>query len=134
MSRKVVGSVEWSVSLSADAKAVGEARRQLSGTLCGRGIDRQHVQDALLVTSELVTNAVRHGSCQGDRVEVEFQLVQHRFFLCVRDAGRGHAMPHARALGAEHTTGRGLAIVSRLARWSQHEVRGGREVRAEMDF
>jgi hypothetical protein len=43
-------------------------------------------------------------------------------------------MPRARPLGAEHTTGRGLAIVSRLARWSQHEVRCGREIRAEMDF
>lgn len=126
-------SVEWSLSLSSDAAAVGEARRQLRGALCGRGIDSQHVQDALLVTSELVTNAIRHGSCQGDRVEVEFQLVQHRFSLCVRDAGRGR-MPHARAPGTECTTGRGLAIVSRLARWSEQEVSGGREVRAEMDL
>jgi anti-sigma regulatory factor (Ser/Thr protein kinase) len=127
-------AVEWSVSLSADATAVGEARRQLRGTLCGRGIDRQHVQDALLVTSELVTNAVRHGSCRGDRVEVDFQLVRHRFSLCVRDAGRGPAVPHPRELGTELSTGRGLAIVSRLARWSEREVSGRREVRAEMDL
>src|ERR1700751_2364867 len=123
------GPVEWSVSLSADAESVREARDQLRGTLCGRRIDRQHVQDALLVTSELVTNAIRHGSGQGDRVEVEFQLVHHRFSLCVRDAGRGRPLPRPRALGTEGTTGRGLAIVSRLARWSEHEVSGRREVR-----
>jgi anti-sigma regulatory factor (Ser/Thr protein kinase) len=126
--------VEWSVSLSADPKAVGEARRQLRGALCGCGIDQQHMQDALLVTSELVTNAVCHGSRQGDKVELEFQLVQHRLSLCVRDAGRAGAVPQVLALGAERSSGRGLAIVSRLARWSQHEVGGRCEVRAEMDL
>src|ERR1700751_5931397 len=86
--------VEWSVSLSADPKAVGEARRQLTSALCGSGVDRQQMQDVLLVTSELVTNAVRHGSRRGDRVELEFQLVDHRLSLCVRDAGRARAGPH----------------------------------------
>ena len=126
--------MEWSVSLSADPKAVGEARRQLRSALCGRGFDRQHVQDVLLVTSELVTNAIRHGSRPGDRLEFEFQLVHHRLSLCVRDAGRARAVPRALAPGAERSSGRGLAIVSRLARWSEHEVGGRREVRAEMDL
>jgi anti-sigma regulatory factor (Ser/Thr protein kinase) len=125
--------LERSVSFCADPKAVGEARKQLRGALDGRGVDRQRVQDVLLVTSELVANAVLHGSRQGDRVELEFQLVRNRLSLCVRDAGRGRE-PHVLALGAERTTGRGLAIVSHLARWSEHEVDGGREVRAEMDL
>jgi anti-sigma regulatory factor (Ser/Thr protein kinase) len=126
--------VDWSVSLRAEPKAVGEARRQLRGALCGCGVDERHVQDALLVTSELVTNAVRHGSRQGDLVEVEFQLADHRLSLCVRDAGRAGAAPRILALTAERSSGRGLAIVSRLARWSEHEVGGRREVRAEMDL
>lgn len=126
--------MERSVSLLADPRSVGEAREQLSGVLCGRGIDRQHVQDALLVTSELVANAIRHGSRQGDRFELEFQLVDHRLSLCVRDAGHARAAPQVRAVDTERSTGRGLAIVSRLARWSEHEVDGRREVRAEMDL
>src|SRR4029077_1766854 len=126
-------SVERSVSLSADPKAVGEARKELRGALDGRGVEPQRVQDVLIVTSELVANAVLHGSRRGDRVELEFELFQHRLSLRVRDAGRGHE-PHALVLGSEGTTGRGLAIVSRLARWSEHEVDGGREVRAEMDL
>jgi anti-sigma regulatory factor (Ser/Thr protein kinase) len=125
--------VEWSVSLSADPKAVAEARRQLRGALCGCGIDQRHMQDALIVTSELVTNAVRHGSHRGDRVELEFQLVKHRLSLCVRDAGRAGAVPQVLARNAERSSGRGLAIVSSLARWSEHEVGGRREVRAELD-
>lgn len=80
--------MDWSLSLSAEPQAIGEARRHLRGALSGCGIDEQHMQDALLVTSELVTNAVRHGSCQGDRVDLEIQLVDHRLSLCVRDAGR----------------------------------------------
>lgn len=126
--------MDWSLSLSAEPEAIGEARRQLRGALCGCGIEEQHVQDALLVTSELVTNAVRHGSCQGDRVDLEVQLVEHRLSLCVRDAGRVGAVPQVLALTAEGSSGRGLAIVSRLARWSEHEVDGRREVRAEMDL
>jgi anti-sigma regulatory factor (Ser/Thr protein kinase) len=92
------------------------------------------MQDALLVTSELVTNAVRHGSRRGDRVELEFQLVDRRLSLCVRDAGRAGVAPQAIALGTERSSGRGLAIVSRLARWSEHEAGGRREVRAELDL
>ena len=125
--------MERSVSLLADPRSVGEAREQLSGVLCGRGIDRQHVQDALLVTSELVANAIRHGSRQGDRFELEFQL-SITDCPCVRDAGHARAAPQVRAVDTERSTGRGLAIVSRLARWSEHEVDGRREVQAEMNL
>ena len=92
------------------------------------------MQDALLVTSELVTNAVRYGSRPGDHVELEFSLVDHRLSLCVRDAGRAGAGPQVLALTADRSSGRGLAIVSHLARWSEHDVGGRREVRAEMEL
>lgn len=126
--------MERSVSLSAEPRSVGEAREYLRGALCGRGIDRQHVQDVLLVTSELVANAIRHGSRRGDRVELEFQLVDHRLSLCVRNAGHPGTAPQVLAVDTERSTGRGLAIVAHLARWSEHEVDGRREVRAEMDL
>jgi anti-sigma regulatory factor (Ser/Thr protein kinase) len=125
--------VQRSASLAAEPKSVSEARALLRGALRGSGIDRQRARDVLLVTSELVGNAILHGSRPGDRVEVEFQLAEHRLSLCVRDAGRG-AAPQPLALGAERTAGRGLAIVSRLARWSERVVDGRREVRAEIDL
>ena len=126
--------MQRSASLAAEPKSVSEARALLRGALSGSGIDRQRAQDVLLVTSELVENAILHGSRPGDRVEMEFQLAEHRFSLCVRDAGRGAAAPQPLALGAERTAGRGLAIVSRLARWSERVVDGRREVRAEIDL
>jgi anti-sigma regulatory factor (Ser/Thr protein kinase) len=126
--------VQRSASLAAEPKSVSEARALLRGALRGSGIDRQRAQDVLLVTSELVENAILHGSRPGDRIEVEFQLAEQRLSLCVRDAGRGAAAPQPHALGAERTAGRGLAIVSRLARWSERVVDGRREVRAEIDL
>jgi anti-sigma regulatory factor (Ser/Thr protein kinase) len=134
MSREVGESVERA-SLVAEPKAVGEARKLLGDVLSDRGIDRQRVQDVLLVTSELVANAVHHGSCRGDRVELEFQISHHTLTLCVRDAARaGATTPQVQALGGERSAGRGLAIVSRLARWSERVIDGRREVRAEMDL
>jgi anti-sigma regulatory factor (Ser/Thr protein kinase) len=133
MSREVGESVERA-SLVAEPKAVGEARKLLGDVLCERGIDRQRMQDALLVTSELVANAVHHGSCRGDRVELEFQISHRTLCLCVRDAARAGATPKVKALGGERIGGRGLAIVSCLARWSERVIAGRREVWAEMDL
>lgn len=118
----------------AEPESVGEARKLVKGALCDRGIERERVQDALLVTSELASNAIRHGSSRGDRFELEFKLAHNRLTLCVRDAGRGRSGPQALELGAERSAGRGLSIVSRVARWSEHVVSGKREVCAEMDL
>lgn len=126
--------MKHSAYLVAEPESVGEARRLVRSALCDRGIDRQRVQDALLVTSELASNAIRHGSCRGDRFELEFKLAPNRLSLCVRDAGRARSGPQALALGAERSAGRGLAIVSRLARWSERVVDAQREVRAEIDL
>lgn len=127
-------SVTQSASLLAEPKSVGEARRLIRRALCGRGIDRQRVEDVLLVTSELASNAIRHGSSRGDRFELEFRFAHDQLCVCVRDAGRARSGPRALALGPEQGGGRGLAIVSRLARWSEHVVGGQREVCAEMDL
>jgi len=133
MSREVGESVERA-SLVAEPKAVGEARKLLGDVLCDRGIGRQQMQDALLVTSELVANAVHHGSRRGDRVELEIQISHHTLSLCIRDAARAGAAPQVQAPSGERSAGRGLAIVSRLCRWSERVIDGRREVRAEMDL
>src|SRR5690242_19349126 len=103
--------MERSASLLSEPMAVGEARKLLSDALCERRIDRRRVQDVLIVTSELVANAIRHGSRQGDTVDLEFKLVHNRLSLCVRDAGRARDAPQVLALGTERDRGRGLAIV-----------------------
>lgn len=134
VSRAVGESVARSASLVAEPKAVGEARMLLKGALCDRGTDRHRVQDVLIVASEVVANAIHHGSCRGDRIELEFTLADDRVVLCVRDAGRTRTVPKVLPLGEERDAGRGLAIVARLARWSERVVDGRREVRVEMDL
>jgi anti-sigma regulatory factor (Ser/Thr protein kinase) len=116
----------------AEPASVGVARALLDRDLEGAGIDRARRLDALLVTSELVTNAVTHGCRPGDRIGVEFSLDVRRLRIRVRDAGRARTLPVALTPDEQRPGGRGLAIVDRLAEWSERVVDGRREVCAEL--
>jgi len=118
--------------LRAEAAAVAEARALLDRTLSDAGIARGRRFEALLVTSELVTNAVTHGSRPGDQVSVEFRLDDRRLRICVRDPARAPTFPVALTPDEQRASGRGLIIVDRLAEWSERIVDGQREVRAEL--
>lgn len=92
-----------------------------AGVLEGAGW-RDHVDTAVLLVSELVTNAVRHarGPCslvvrfQGDVVE-----------FCVEDGDP--QLPVARVTGPLDETGRGFLLVGALAdRWGVRTVPGGK--------
>jgi anti-sigma regulatory factor (Ser/Thr protein kinase) len=84
------------------------------------------------VTSELVTNAVCHGSRPGDEISVEVSLKGSRFRIGVRDAARGGSTPVALTPDEQRPAGRGLAMVDWLTEWSERIVDGRREVRAEL--
>ena len=116
----------------AEAAAVAEARALLDLTLSDAGIERGRRFEALLVTSELVTNAVLHGSRPGDQVSIEFSLDDRRLRICVRDPARAPTFPVVLTPDEERGSGRGLSIVDRLAEWSERIVDGQREVRAEL--
>ncbi|MGI8571849.1 MAG: ATP-binding protein [Solirubrobacteraceae bacterium] len=88
--------------------------------------------DALLVASELVTNAVLHSGCDAsDEVEVVAEALPGGLRIEVSDPGRsGHAptlKPHTDAPG-----GIGLQIVDSLARRWGVERRGRMRVWAEL--
>jgi hypothetical protein len=55
--------------LAAEPAAAARARAFLERTLAEAGVDEGRRFEALLVTSELVTNAVCHGSRPGDEME-----------------------------------------------------------------
>ena len=124
--------MEAGTVLLAEAAAVAEARALLDETLSNAGIERGRRFEALLVTSELVTNAVLHGSQPGDEVSVEFRLDDCRLRIRVRDTARAPTFPVALTPDAERGFGRGLSMVDRLAEWSERMVDGRREVRAEL--
>jgi serine/threonine-protein kinase RsbW len=85
---------------------------------------------ALLLASELVTNAIQHSASgeQGGSVEVRYALDDREVYVEVLDAG-GAAHPRRHAGDPEGVSGRGLALVEALAGgWGVHEHRGGRVV------
>lgn len=77
---------------------------------------RPHLGDDLgLLTSELVTNAVRHGACQadGDFIELVLWPADGHYWLAVSDPGDGKPVLAHPDSDAEN--GRGLFLVDRLA-------------------
>ena len=84
------------------------------------GVDTVALEDLLVVCSELVTNAIRHG--EGDdrvaSVAVRAKVVdEDSVQLEVEDAGHGFSWPSGRGLGdlgAADERGRGLLIVEAL--------------------
>jgi anti-sigma regulatory factor (Ser/Thr protein kinase) len=123
---------EANVTLPAEPAAVARARAFLAQTLDQAGVEEERRFEALLVTSELVANAVRHGSRAGDRIGVEVSLDGGRLRIGVSDAARGQGTPVAVMSGEAGSAGRGLAIVEWLAEWSERIVDGRREIQAEL--
>lgn len=102
--------------LPLDPAAVGEARALLRQTLTGWAVDEDATETAVLCLSELVTNAVVHGSGSCSvRVCEESGVIT----VAVRDAGSRDLGPTGGDSAdplAVH--GRGLALVGALAsRW-----------------
>jgi anti-sigma regulatory factor (Ser/Thr protein kinase) len=104
-------------SLEPDAHAPGEARRRLSEALPA-AIPQALVDDLLLLTTELVTNSVRHApSVPSGSVDVSVTYLPSAIRIEVADDGAGFAhVPQRPARLAEG--GRGLFLVDFIAdRW-----------------
>ena len=108
-------------------QAVGHARRFTRRTLRSWGVTAD-MDAALLVVSELVTNALVHTEGQ---VRLDITLVNDRLRLAVADASpRTPAKPTSIGWGA--TGGRGILLVEAVsAAWGTLPVSGGKQVWAE---
>jgi anti-sigma regulatory factor (Ser/Thr protein kinase) len=98
-----------------------------------------HAKDtAVLVTSELVTNAVRQCHDPSGRpvyingrlpvVQLSLFSDRERLLIAVYDQAPG--TPEERHPGHHAETGRGLALISSLGHWDWYPVEGGKVVRA----
>ncbi|MEV7196081.1 ATP-binding protein [Streptomyces sp. NPDC093510] len=119
-------------ALPQEPASAGRARRLTSGFLAGSRrrkseVDAERVDDATLVVSELVSNALRHtdGGCR-----LRVQVSGGRVTVEVTDASPER--PRVRGHSTDRESGRGLAMVRLLAH--RLEVvgthRGGKTVRA----
>ncbi|AYN43446.1 PAS sensor protein [Streptomyces dangxiongensis] len=110
-------------------EAVRHARRFTRRTLRTWNVPRDTVDAALLVVSELVTNALVH---TGGPVRLDLGLVNHRLRLAVADSSPRSPVKPA-SIGWEATGGRGILLVEAVsAAWGTIPVSGGKQVWADL--
>jgi anti-sigma regulatory factor (Ser/Thr protein kinase) len=122
-----------SSSSVATVRRLPQASAQLRSLLwstfaCGHR-DRERMDDAALVLSELVGNAVRHG--EGDRLQVHLRRRGDVLRIAVRDGSAVGPVP--RDATVEDESGRGLLIIEALShRWGWQPRPGGKVVWADV--
>lgn len=110
-----------SIELGPDTRDVGRARQFLADRCRGWGCE-DIADDALLVASELVTNALVHA---GSHCRLSARLASGVLRLEVRDEGPG--VPDPRDTAGTDESGRGLLLVSMLCSAWGVDATGGRE-------
>lgn len=101
-----------------DPSSAGLVREELRAWLTRHGTDERTVEDARLVASELVGNALRHANPVDQGVVlVEWRAEDGRLAFEVSDGG-AETLPQQRTVDTEAIGGRGLQIVNALVdRW-----------------
>jgi anti-sigma regulatory factor (Ser/Thr protein kinase) len=117
------------VDLPFDARAAGAAREVLRGLLLAWGREHQ-IDDAAVVVSELVTNAVQHA---GERGLLRLELRVTDEVLRLELADGSSVRPMAREIVDSEERGRGMHIVDALtARWGVETHGEGKRVWVEL--
>jgi anti-sigma regulatory factor (Ser/Thr protein kinase) len=112
------------VLLEDSTSAVRQAREVTSRALGQWHCASECVDDAVLIVSEMVTNAIRHGR---GRVRLRLQWSAGYLRVEVRDASP--LLPKLLPANPAAERGRGLRIVNRLAsRWGSTRLREGKVV------
>jgi len=103
------------------------ARTALAATAAGIPVDA--FDDAALVTSELVTNSVKHS--ESEWIDIEITLGAHQLRIEVSDQSRSSIRPRSPGVDG----GWGLAVVGELAtRWGVDRHSAGKTIWAEFDL
>jgi anti-sigma regulatory factor (Ser/Thr protein kinase) len=113
--------------------SVAEARRNVRLLLSEWDISRETCDNAVLVTSELVTNALTH--TESDLIVCRLRTSGVRLHIEVEDQNRSHTLPACRQPKPDDQGGRGLLLVGMLSSdWGVRDApRGtGRIVWAEL--
>jgi anti-sigma regulatory factor (Ser/Thr protein kinase) len=101
-------SMAW--RLRDDARAVGDARDLVRRALLLIGLNQDRVDDAVLMVSELATNAILYGDAP---YELVLRIDSAEVICMVVDAGALH--PTLRRTDTQAENGRGLRIVAELS-------------------
>lgn len=135
MPEATTGSMDpCALDLPFSAESAGVARAQLMEWLDGLG-DRDKRDDARLVVSELVGNAVRHARPLADgTMRIAWGHDDDVIDIAVTDGG-ALTTPEKLDAGVSDLAGRGLAIVETLAtKWWVESTRSRTTVHALLDL
>jgi len=114
----------WELELPADVDSVRVGRRFAAGALAEWSIRESVAADAIVIVSELLTNAVLHGA---PPIALRLELTEGTLSIEVDDGDR--TMPKPRRPEPNDPGGRGLLIVAALSRrWASCERRDGKTV------
>ncbi|GAA1745105.1 ATP-binding protein [Aeromicrobium alkaliterrae] len=96
----------------------GIARTKLAGFLTENRVASAQIDDALIVLSEMLTNAVSHGKPSDDgKIEVSWTIAKDLLEISVRDSGLDSKLQPI-DFDSDSLSGRGLSIISEIAdRW-----------------
>jgi anti-sigma regulatory factor (Ser/Thr protein kinase) len=104
------------VTVAHTPSSAAAARREIGADLADLGLPAEVVEDATLVVSELIGNAVRYGRpLPGNLLRVTWAVEPDCLVVKVTDGGSSQS-PRFRDAGPFDVRGRGLAIVDALAR------------------
>ena len=104
-------------------EAVPSARRRAGHAMRAWGLD-EVANDALMVLSELLTNAVRESAAMPALPAVRVKLLADPGQLMIEVFDRAKGMPRIKSPALDEVGGRGLVVVAGLARrwdWIKHE-------------
>ena len=119
------------VALAPSSRAAREARDHVHAFLDAQGLNRQVEEAALVIASELVTNAVVHASAP---IRLEVAVRDHTLQLAVHDGDASAAVVAIGRADRGDISGRGLELVASLARcWGVQAHTNGKHVWAEID-
>jgi anti-sigma regulatory factor (Ser/Thr protein kinase) len=122
--RTAAAAAKARVLLPADVTAPALARHEVRAAMVRFGVSEDRLDDVLLATSELVTNAFEHGE-RPQRLELEYS--DERLTLRVHDTGR--MLPELRTPSPAEARSRGLVLVQALSQaWGFERCPGGKYV------
>ena len=104
-----------SLLVPCDPSSAARVRHTIADDLAEQGVAESCVDDVVLVTSELLGNAIVHAGCgTAAGLDVTWEVAPDAVTVRVRDDSSDQ--PQVRTPGPEVTRGRGLAIVAALSR------------------
>lgn len=121
------------LAVNHDPATAAVVRRSIAADLRSRAVSADRIDDAVLVASELVSNAVVHTPPDVSEMalDVRWQIDHDCVLISVVDPSPD--LPRRRSTTADDARGRGLSIVAALALdWGVRRTANGKQVWARV--